>query len=245
MVTLLALVALQSPRVETFEVEGLKRQALVYTPSKDAPGAPPLVFGFHGHGGNMRQAARSFRMHEEMPEAVVVYMQGIPTATPNDPEGKRNGWQVRKGAYEDRDLKFFDSVYAWALGELGADKARVYSMGHSNGGRFTYLLWQERGGAFAAFGPSGSPAFLAALPPKPFFHVAGEQDRVVSFAHQRLTVERQMKANGCEARPYRTDGHAKYYRGNGGNEAATYFHPGGHEYPREAPRLLAAFFRAH
>src|SRR6478672_3764464 len=50
----------------------------------------PLVFDFHGHGGKDRHAARSHRLHEAWPEAVVVYMQGLNTPGKlTDPEGKK------------------------------------------------------------------------------------------------------------------------------------------------------------
>ncbi|MGE3128153.1 MAG: PHB depolymerase family esterase [Fimbriimonadaceae bacterium] len=240
----LLLVLLAGPQVEKIDVAGLERSYLVFAPNTQTK-APPLVFGFHGHGGNMRQASRSFRMHEEMPEAVVVYMDGLPTAGKTDPEGKKQGWQQNSGTYDDRDLRFFDAVYSAVTKKYGIDASKVYSMGHSNGGRFTYLLWKERADKFAAFGPSGSPSFLEELAPKPVFHVAGEKDPVVAFLGQRLSVQRQMRTNGCDSTPSSVDGYVKTYKGKDGADVAAYFHPGGHEFPRDVPGLLAEFFRAH
>jgi polyhydroxybutyrate depolymerase len=82
-----------SAELETrrWEVDGLQREALVHLPDGDTP--VPLVFVFHGHGGNMRNVARSFRIHELWPEAAVVYMQGLPTpGRLTDPEGKERRW---------------------------------------------------------------------------------------------------------------------------------------------------------
>ncbi len=61
---------------QAWKVDGETRAALVYMSEKAEN--PPLVFGFHGYGGTMRNAARSFRIHEVWPEAVV-YMQRLPT----------------------------------------------------------------------------------------------------------------------------------------------------------------------
>src|SRR3954463_16655111 len=100
MTTLLAvlLAALGDPQKMEWTVEGARREALVYAPSKEGSGAPPLVFGFHGHGGTMQNAARSFRIHELWDEAVVVYPQGLPTpGRLTDPEGKKAGWQFAAG----------------------------------------------------------------------------------------------------------------------------------------------------
>src|SRR5580693_8917671 len=62
-----------------FTVDGVARTALVYVPASAKTTPMPLVFVFHGHGGNARQAARGFRMEHEWPEAISIYMQGLPT----------------------------------------------------------------------------------------------------------------------------------------------------------------------
>src|SRR5262245_40801632 len=64
---------------ETWTVDGVERTALVATPRTSAP-HQPLVLVFHGHGGTSANAARTFRIHELWPEAVVIYPQGLPTA---------------------------------------------------------------------------------------------------------------------------------------------------------------------
>ena len=74
-------------------VDGLVRQALVRVPAKAAGTAAPVVFAFHGQGGNRTQAARSFGVHPRWPEAIVVCLQGLPTRGMTDPQGKLAGWQ--------------------------------------------------------------------------------------------------------------------------------------------------------
>src|SRR5271166_368773 len=96
-----------------FTVDGVARTALVFAPPTAKTASTPLVFVFHGHGGSARQAERSFRMEREWPEAIVVYMQGLPTVGQvTDPQGTRAGWQAAVGDGGDRDLKFFDAVLA-------------------------------------------------------------------------------------------------------------------------------------
>jgi hypothetical protein len=90
------------------KVDGVDREALVYAPAAAAVTNAPVVFVFHGHGGSAQQAARSFAMSREWPEAISVYMQGLNTpGRLTDPEGKKPGWQHGAGAQGDRDLKFF------------------------------------------------------------------------------------------------------------------------------------------
>jgi polyhydroxybutyrate depolymerase len=156
-------------------IEGVTRQALVAVPDSAKQVPSPLVFVFHGHGGNMRQVARSFRIHELWDQAIVVYMQGLNTPGQlTDPEGKRPGWQKEKGDQKDRDLQFFDEVLESLKQDCKVDEKRVFSTGHSNGGGFTYLLWSERPDVFAAFAPSGSAALKVKnnLKPRPMLHIA-------------------------------------------------------------------------
>lgn len=120
-------------------------------------------------------------------------------------------------------------------------------MGHSNGGRFTYVLWAARGREFAAYGPSGSPAVLMSrqFEPRSAFLVAGEKDQLVAFQGQKMTsnaLKRLLETDGSKAR---VDGYARYEKGKNGLEVGTYFHPGGHEYPRDAGKMTVEFFKRH
>src|SRR5688500_17503623 len=113
------------PERMEWKVGDLVREGLVCAPAKEASGAPPLVFGFHGHGGSMQNAARSFKLHDLWPEAVVVYLQGVPTpGRLTDPDGKRTGWQHGAGDQDDRDLKFFDAVVASLKEKFRIDEKR-------------------------------------------------------------------------------------------------------------------------
>jgi polyhydroxybutyrate depolymerase len=234
-IAVLLLVA--APEVQSFTVEGMKREALVYTGSNEKP---IVVVAFHGHGGNMRQAARSFGVHTLWPEATVIYPQGLPSVSPNDPEGKRNGWQVRGGTSGNRDVKFVDAILRSVK---NIDPKRTFAMGHSNGGAMTYVLWAERHDKFAAFGPSGSPGIqvLRFLKPAPVFHTAGENDRIVSYSGQKLTIDRLKQLNGVDETKGTKAGFVTLY----GATLGTYIHPGGHQYPAAAAKATVEFFKKH
>jgi polyhydroxybutyrate depolymerase len=242
------LLASQPTRME-WEIDGVKREADVFVSSKPTTEPPPLVFGFHGHGGNMRNAARSFRMHELWPEAIVVYMQGLNTpGRLTDPEGKKPGWQSNVGELGDRDLKFFDAVLATMKEKHKIDDQRVYTTGHSNGGGFTYLLWAARGDVFAAVAPSAAAAARSAkdLKPMPVMHIAGENDELVKFAWQQAAMTRLRTINACgEGTPWHDLKHCTLYPSKNGNPVVTLIHPGTHKYPDEAPPLIVKFFKEH
>lgn len=239
-------VALQGPKLETFQVNGVARQANVVLPA-DLSKPAPLVFGFHGHGGNMRNAQRSFGIERYWPEAIVVYPQGLPSKGKTDPKGEKNGWQQNAADYDGRDIAFFDTMLKAIEKEYKVDVNRVYSMGHSNGGRFTYLLWAERGDTFAAVAPSASPAIGLARKLKPLsaFIVAGEKDQLVSFQSQKLSidwVERLLEADSSKAK---VDGYLSVEPAPNGLELATYVFPGPHTFPPEVSAKVVEFFKRH
>jgi len=231
----------------TWTVDGVTREALVHVPAKIGPEGAPLVFAFHGHGGSMAQASRSFHLHEVWPDAFVVYPQGLPTAGKlTDPSGERAGWQGVAGAEDDRDLKFFDVMLAELRKKYPVEDRRIYATGHSNGGGFTYLLWAERGDLFAAFAPSS--ALLARgfqkAPPRPVLHLGSPQDPLVRFAWQARMIDEALRLNGCGPRQPDAMGYT-VYPSTKDAEVATYLHDGGHRYPATAPGLIVKFFQAH
>jgi polyhydroxybutyrate depolymerase len=230
-----------------WQVDGVAREALVYVPPAAKTAAAPVVFAFHGHGGTMKSAARTFGYHTLWPEAIVVYMQGLNTpGRLTDPLGQKPGWQHAIGDQGDRDLKFFDAVLAGLKAEYRVDEKRLYSTGHSNGGGFTYLLWAARGDRFAAFAPSATAAAgrLAQLQPKPVLHVAGEKDALVKFEWQKLTMEALRKLNGCgEGRPWKQVGGCTIYASKAGPPVVTFIHPGTHAFPAAAPAIIVKFFQ--
>lgn len=231
------------------QVNGVQREVVVYAPASAKEKVAPVVFIFHGHGGNMRNAARSFAMHQHWPEAIAVYPQGLNTpGRLTDPEGKKPGWQSGVGAQEDRDLKFFDALLAKLKQDFKVDAKRIYSTGHSNGGGFTYLLWAERGDVFAAVAPSASAAAGRQgekLKPKPAMHLAGEKDPLVKYEWQKATMAAVRKLNGCDADGKPWDKLATEYPSKTGTPFVAFIHPGGHEFHRDAPALIAKFFQQH
>jgi polyhydroxybutyrate depolymerase len=239
------LLAAAEPTKLELTVAGVKREALVV-----APAGPPkrLVFDFHGHGGTARHAAQKHALHAHLPDAVVVYPQGLNTpGRLTDPEGKKSGWQHDAGDQADRDLKFFDALLTDLLKAHAVDPKRVYATGHSNGGGFTYLLWAERGDALAAVAPvaaGGGLRVIGKLKPKPCLHVAGEADPLVRFAGQRRVMDAVNRVNGCDGDGTPWEGKGKLFTGKSAAFVEV-VHPGGHEYPAFAAKLIATFFRQH
>lgn len=241
-------IAADQPARREWKVGDVKREALVYAPATAKEKAAPVVFAWHGHGGNMQNSARSFHYHETWPEAIVVYPQGLNTpGRLTDPEGKKPGWQGRLGDQDDRDLKFFDAVLAGLKKDYKVDESRIYSTGHSNGGGFTYLLWATRGEVFAAFAPSAAAASnRRPTLPKPVVHVGAENDPLVKFAWQKATLEGVKKLNQCgEGKPWKDEKGCTEFESEAGAPLVIYLHDGGHKFPQEAPAIIVKFFKKH
>jgi polyhydroxybutyrate depolymerase len=235
------------PQEMTYTVDGVERTALIYVPPSAKSNPAPVVFVFHGHGGNSRNAERSFHIEQEWPEAIVVYMQGLPTVGRlTDPQGERNGWQAAAGDNGDRDLKFFDVVLARLKQDYKVDARHIYGTGHSNGGGFTYLLWLTRGDVFAAVAPCAAAAkYATRLKPKPAMLIAGEKDPLVKFAWQERMMAEVRNIDGCSATGEVWDTNCTLYPSATGTPVVTFIHPGGHIVPPSAPALIVKFFKQH
>jgi polyhydroxybutyrate depolymerase len=234
--------------LQTWKVGDVERTALVATPRSNASSAgAPLVLVFHGHGGTSAQAVRSFGIHTAWPEALVMYPQGLPTAGQiTDPEGRLPGWQHFPTGEGDRDLKFVDAMLAWARKERRVDAARVFAAGHSNGGSMVYVLWAARAHDFAAFAPSSSvfrPDAIVNATPKPAFIIAGEQDLLVPFRTQQLSLSRVLKLNQAATAGQAWEGAARLHPSKAGADVVTYIHSGGHQLPAAAGTLMVKFFK--
>ncbi|WP_395752064.1 alpha/beta hydrolase family esterase [Prosthecobacter sp.] len=229
-------------------VDGTARTGFIYAPATAKEKSTPVIFVWHGHGGTAMQAGRSFAMFKHMPEAISVYLQGLNTPGQlTDPEGKKPGWQHGAGAEGDRDLKLFDTALAHLKEHYKVDGKRIFSTGHSNGGGFTYLLWQTRPDILCAVAPSAAASIrLKDTPfkPKPCMHLAGTADPLVKFEWQQLAIAKVKEINQCEAEGKPWDKECTLYPSKVGAPFVAFIKEGGtHKFPEEAPALIAKFFK--
>lgn len=229
----------------TWTIDGVKRDAIVYRPTaKSAGGKTPVIFSFHGHGDNI-QNFQQVDLQVAWPEAIVAYFQGLPTSRSGEPA--MPGWQVQTGTYDDRDLKLVDSALASFRHQYKVDDTRIYATGFSNGANFTYLLWAERPGVFAAYAPVAAAWRGPAPPttPRPILHIAGVQDRQIPFDSQKETIEMARKVNGATAKGDACGIGCTLYNSSTGAPVMTWFHQGGHEYPEGTSERIVKFFKQH
>ena len=118
------------------------------------------MFSFHGHGDNMENFQHTdMHRHGRRPSSS--------TSRARRAHATVSGWQVEKGQDDDRDLRLVDAALASLRDKFKVDDARIYSTGFSNGANFTYLLWAERPGVFAAFAPVAARLRPSVQPKQP------------------------------------------------------------------------------
>jgi len=242
-----ARVSAAEPATVRWTVEGAEREALVSPPSRrGTSGKAPLVFVFHGHGGSMRTASQAFRIQDLWPEAVVAYMQGLPTGTDIDPRGTLPGWQRDPGEHSDRDLKFFDAALQGLEKKFAIDDRRVYATGFSNGAYFVYLLWAERARLLAAIAPCAAVLRNAVRlkVPRPLLHIAGRQDPLVPFAQQEAAIVAARRFNQTVEEGKPCGQGCTIYTSPKQTPVIALIHPGGHAVPAGGPEAIVKFFQA-
>lgn len=235
-----------NPVVMEWKIGDTVRKALVYIPDGAKTTKTPIIFTFHGHGGNMENMYKTRRFDQLWPEAIFICPQGLNTVGQlTDPEGKLPGWQKSVGTDGDRDLKFFDAMLTSLQENYRIDANRIYVTGHSNGGGFTYLLWAARGSVFAAVAPTAAVAarIMNQLKPKPVLHLYGENDELVKTEWQKKTCQFLLKLNKCENTGIPFAANATLYKSSIGAPVVIYSHPGGHTYPPAANKVIVDFFK--
>ncbi len=234
---------------KTWTVDGVKRTALVRVPT-GVSGPLAVVFGWHGHGGRSTHSAGRWGYAEIDTASILVFPQGLPTVSPLvDKEGRMPGWQTSVTSEGGRDIKLFDTILADLKKQHAVDDRRIYSMGHSNGAAFSYLLWQARPEVLAAIGSVAGSLRADGKPTTslPVIHVAGEKDPLVKFAWQQATFAAVKRFNGCteEGKPWAKEGvlEATIYASSKGAPLVTAIHGGGHEYAKGSTELIVRFFK--
>jgi pimeloyl-ACP methyl ester carboxylesterase len=77
------------------------------------------------------------------------------------------------------------------------------------------------------------------------FIIAGEKDPIVPISRQHASIDQVRKLNSTgEPSKGKVEG-LILYKSDKGTPVQTLIHPGGHQIPTEAPKLIVEFFRDH
>jgi polyhydroxybutyrate depolymerase len=226
------------------------REAVVLVPRVSAAGhGHPIVFAFHGHGGTMRKMQEQMPIQLNWPAAIVVYPQGLPRTTKKDKDGP--GWQKLAGDDGGRDLQFFDAMLATLRQKFNVDNDRIYVTGFSNGGAFSFLLWDERAEVIAALSECAGINHEHPVMPRPLLAIVGRRDEEDPPENQQATIEKAIQANNADLKGELCDPPGGMISGNTcllhrsstQTPVKTLFHVGGHEVPFWAAAESVAFFK--
>lgn len=227
------------------EVEGVKRSARVF-PGANADREPsPLLIVFHGRGDNERDFSRAVRLHDDWPEATVVYPRGM---VRKDEAGMR-GWLGAPDREDvNHDLEFVHGMLEVLPRRYQVDPRRIYVGGFSNGGRFTFILLARMSEIFAAFVPVGAldSAISGATQPRPVMYLFGrgeprEYERM--WAETVVAIARLNKADGRK-REW-APGFTEYLAGEGGAPTIVSLYDAGHIWPFAGNEQIIRFLKEH
>ena len=129
-------------------IAGRERSYVLYEPRDLKPGAP-LLFEFHGGGGDgpmgREETGREFDMLADRYGFVVVYPDGISRSWTSCRKAQNQGERRKVD-----DVAFVDAIIEQEVVRHAIDRKHIFALGHSMGGALTYRLALERPDKFAA-----------------------------------------------------------------------------------------------
>lgn len=179
------------------------RQYLLYLPSAYHPGTPiPVVFGFHGGGGEKEGFNRTgCPGGDESSDGCMVALadrEGFALVVPDGVDkpgpvkrswnagGGSEGWRCVGGeacSTQSDDVAYVDALLAEVQRSVTVDAKRIFATGISNGAAMSHRLACERANVFAAIAPVAGANQASGVPgcapsrPVPVLHLHGTQDR--------------------------------------------------------------------
>lgn len=181
----------------SFDYQGENRNFRLAIPKPGKVKEFPVIFVFHGGGGNGAQAASSLGVEEAGLERgfVVVHPDGLGPRLGKNVIGTWNvgfGWgKAQKKNINESD--FFLKLLAQVNQHVKIDPRRIYLTGLSNGACLSYLLGSKLSGLVAAIAPvagtiggkenESAPLFRIEKPEKPLpvLIVHGMQDLAILY----------------------------------------------------------------
>lgn len=183
--------------------DGVEREYLLYVPdSYTGEEALPLLFVFHGLGGNMNQIYQGteFNLLADQHNFIAVFPQGLPLQS-----NGLNAWNLADIGTD--DVGFTSYLMDEIATEYIIDIDRTYSTGMSNGGFFSFKLACQLNYRIAAIAPVSSVMTNNELEnctpqkPTPVITIHGTLDLVVPYSSVQPTLDYWIEYNQTETTP--------------------------------------------
>lgn len=187
---------------KTISVNGTLRNYIIHVPeSYQEENEYPLLFAFHGLGGNMESSYENSQFYPlaESEGFIVVH-----------PDGLNSNFNVVTVS-NNKDVEFTRALIDQIKSEYSIDDSRIYSSGMSNGGYFSFLLACEMSDQIAAIGSVTGLMFKNVLrnckPERqmPILQIHGTADGVVSYDNVPEVLAFWIDHNALDASPQVTD----------------------------------------
>jgi poly(3-hydroxybutyrate) depolymerase len=206
--------------------------------SYDAEVALPLVFAWHGRGGDGALAKLYFGVEEQAAgQAIFVYPDGLEVM------GGGSGWDLTSGGI---DVALFDAVLTDISERYCVDATRIFSTGHSFGGYFSNSLGCARGDVLRAIAPvaGGGPFGGGCTGAVAAWITHGTNDPTVVLTQGEGSRDHWLSANSCDvtSAPVTPSPCEAYSGCQAGADLHWCEHPGGHEWPSFAAAAIWGFF---
>jgi len=170
--------------IQTLDHDGVAREYIVYIPATyDGISEVPLLFNFHGFGGDMNKYINNADMRQlsDTENFILVYpqgtlLQGSSHWNPSLPHPDNKS--------DADDLGFIEALINELSSKYMIDSKRIYACGYSNGAMMSYGLAFHKSDLIAAVGSvSGAMLDTDIIPshPMPVITIHGTSDGVLPY----------------------------------------------------------------
>ncbi len=161
--TLMSISILSSQELiyETIDYDGNLREYALYVPvGYDATVETPLVFNFHGGGGDIASQlfVSDMRNLADLDTFLIVYPQALP-----DPNDEGNTLWTHKPPTQVDDVYFVETLIDEISTQYSINADKVFACGYSNGGEFTFELACRLSDRIAAIGVVARSMYIETL----------------------------------------------------------------------------------
>lgn len=147
-------------------IDGKDREVIIVKPSGNVPpGGYPIVFMFHGTGGNGEKffSVSQWKEKGEKEKFITVFPSSLSYCVFEDgKEQKTTKWHIAEldsiacpGQRLANDINFVRAIIDTIIRSVPVNTAKIFATGFSNGGAFVSKLAVEMSDVFAAVAPSG------------------------------------------------------------------------------------------
>ena len=186
----------------------VSRSVLIQAPpDSDATAKYPLVFAFHGRGGNNKHWVNTLRQFTDAGAFIGIY-----------PQGHLNSWNLGTEPSTADDVAFVNTIVETLLTYTNVDSEKIFALGSSNGAGMVNTL-AAKTPHFKAIAPVASQLIasidiITQTKPVSIFQINGAKDNVIpieggerfghSFFSAHESVRRWAMQFGCDLTPSET-----------------------------------------